>query len=202
VRLIAKIASPTKRDLIIGTLATGLEVEIGVVRNALARGVGSHQGQGQAQPHRGGSQPDDVAPATPKLVAPPPIDEVEVIALLADHPVLIATVEADKAFWLLTDARLRAMYSAARDGQSLLELAPAQLPSPTAKHVLSGKYASAKDPSSSLAAMMRNLESRKLETDRIELKKSLADARRRGDHDLARQLAQRAEAAGRGATSS
>jgi hypothetical protein len=86
------------------------------------------------------------------------------------------------------------MYSAARDGQSFLELAPAQLPPPTAKHVLSGKYASAKDPPSSLAAMTRNLEARKVEAGRLELRKSLEDARRRGDHVLARNLAQQAVA--------
>ena len=207
-RLVAKIANPIKRDLIAGTLATAMDVDLGVVRNALARGAGAQPMPHRAVQHPGapgsgspGGSPgsrEDAAPATPKLVAPPPMDEVEVIALLADHPVLIATVEADKAFWLLTDARLRAMYSAARDGQSFLELASAQLPPPTAKHVLSGKYASAKDPPSSLAAMTQNLEARKLGAGRIELKKSLADARRRGDHALARELAQQAEAAGRG----
>jgi hypothetical protein len=90
------------------------------------------------------------------------------------------------------------MYCAARDGQSFLELAPAQLPSPTAKHVLSGKYALAKDPALSLAAMVQNLEARKAGAGRIELKHHLADARRRGDHVRARELAQLAEAAGRG----
>jgi DNA primase len=212
VRLVAKIASPIKRDLIIGTLATGLEVDVAVVRNALARSAGGQpfgspggsrpqgaqglQGpQGpQSRPHAQPQGAEDAAPATPKSVAPPPMDELEVVMLLADHPVLIATAEADKAFWLLTDERLRAMYSAARDGQSFLELAPAQLPPPTAKHVLSGKYASAKDPPSSLAAMTRNLEARKVEAGRVELRKSLEDARRRGDHVLARNLAQQAVA--------
>ena len=214
VRLVAKIASPIKRDLIIGTLATGLEVDVGVVRNALARSAAagssapggprasgpagspgpsaSHGASGHANAPVPGSESS--APATPKSVAPPPMDELEVVMLLADHPMLIATAEADKAFWLLTDERLRAMYSAARDGQSFLELAPAQLPPPTAKHVLSGKYASAKDPSSSLAAMTRNLEARKIEAGRVELRKSLEDARRRGDHVLARNLAQQAVA--------
>ncbi|MEO7731991.1 MAG: toprim domain-containing protein, partial [Kofleriaceae bacterium] len=204
VRLIAKIASPIKRDLIIGTLATGLEVDVGVVRNALARSGAAGPGSGPPgapRPHGPPAHPnspapgtEEGAPATPKSVAPPPMDELEVIMLLADHPVLIATAEADKAFWLLTDERLRAMYSAARDGQSFLELAPAQLPPPTAKHVLSGKYASAKDPPSSLAAMTRNLEARKIDASRVELRKSLEDARRRGDHVLARNLAQQAVA--------
>jgi hypothetical protein len=68
------------------------------------------------------------------------------------------------------------------------------LPPNTAKHVLSGKYALAKDPPSSLAAMTRNLEARKLGVGLAELKNLLADAKRRGDQDLARRLALRAVA--------
>ena len=72
------------------------------------------------------------------------------------------------------------------------------MPSNTAQQVLSGKYVSAKDPASSLAAMTRNLEARKLEAGLAELRSRLADAKRRGDHDLARRLAQRAVAERRG----
>jgi hypothetical protein len=200
-RLVGKIANPIKRDLIVGTLATAMDVDVGVVRNAMSRAGHPPREVRQQHPNapRGStSNPAELAPATTKPVAPPPTDEVELITLLADHPHLIATAEADKAFWLLTDERLRAMYSAARAGQSFLELAPVQLPPPTAKHVLSGKYAAAKDPPSSLAAMTRNLEARKVEVGLSELKVSLADAKRRGDHDLARRLAQLAEAERKG----
>ena len=217
-RLVAKIANPVKRDLIAGTLATAMDVDLGVVRNALARAsdaahAGAHRNVHGAPPRAAsgsspGGPPGGAAaapaaaggtrePAAPPA-GPPPMHEVEVIALLADHPALIATAEADRAFWLLTDARLRAMYCAARDGQSFLELAPAQLPSPTAKHVLSGKYASAKDPALSLAAMTSNLSALRQHAGRLELKSNLADARRRGDHVRARELAQQAEASGKG----
>ncbi|HEY6175404.1 MAG TPA: DNA primase [Kofleriaceae bacterium] len=202
-RLVGKIANPIKRDLIVGTLATAMDVDVGVVRAAMARG-------GQPANHRPGAstaaggpaqhpnapppQREGTAAATAGKVAPAPTEELELVALLADHPSLIATAEADKAFWLLTDDRLRDMYSRARDGQSFLELAPVQLPPSLAKHVLSGKYALSKDPASSLAAMTRNLEARKAGMGLADLRNSLADARRRGDHDLARQLAQRAVA--------
>lgn len=203
-RLIGKIANPIKRDLIVGTLATAMEVDVGVVRAALARGANPHHapghrpngpGPGQARssaqhPNAPSPQREAAAPATDGPVAPPPMEELELVALLADHPALIATAEADKAFWLLTDARLRDMYSRARGGQSFLELAPVQLPPPLAKHVLSGKYASAKDPSASLAEATHNLQVRKEQLARMELTRHLADAKRRGDHDLARQLTQ------------
>jgi DNA primase len=218
-RLVGKIANPIKHDLIVGTLATAMDVDIGVVRHALARArnpgsrpagephpnappsahAGTHaatHGAASTAASTGRVQPGvpPAAPATTKPVAPPSMEELELVSLLADHPALIATVEADKAFWLLTDDRLRAMYSAARDGHSLLELAPVRLPPTTAQHVLSGKYTSATNPSSLLAAMTSNLEARKAGVDLVELKKCLADARRRGDHDRARELAQRAVA--------
>jgi DNA primase len=200
-RLIGKIANPIKRDLIVGTLATAMEVDVGVVRAALTRGAGpqhapSHAPRSTPAQHPNAPSPQQereqgrAAAATERPVAPPPTEELELIALLADHPALIATDEAYKAFCLLTDERLRDMYSAARGGQSFLELAPVQLPPPTAKHVLSGKYASAKDPVSSLTELMRNLEFRKQRVDQRDLGRQLAEAKRRGDHDLARQLTQ------------
>jgi DNA primase len=137
-----------------------------------------------------GQHPDAARPP-----AAPQIEEVEVIALLADHPSLVATAEADKAFWLLTDARLRDMYSAARErGKSLIELAPVQLPQPTAVIILSGKYADAKDPRAELLGQLRNLEHRKAELEQAEVQQGLVQARRRGDSHKARLLTQLAVA--------
>lgn len=192
-RLIGKIANPIKRDLIVGTLATAMNVDVGVVRAALTRGTTPHHAPSHhsaQHPNAPSPQREPAAAATMAVVAPPPTEELELFALLADHPVLFATAEADKAFCLLTDARLRAMYSAARGGQSFLELAPAQLPPPTAKHVLSGKYASSQDPASSLAQLTRNLEVRKERVAQMAMSRRLAEAKRRGDHDLARELTQ------------
>jgi hypothetical protein len=121
-----------------------------------------------------------------------------VIALLADHPSLIATADADRAFWLLTDTRLRAMYSAAREGQSLPELAPVELPQPTAEHVLSGKYAGAKDPRAELIKMIGNLEARRAELGKLELAKGLDEAKRTNDPQRARLIAQLAVAERKG----
>ncbi len=206
-RLIAKVASPIKRDLIVSTLATAMEVDASVVRNAVARAAGqgsfpSGQRGGPSHPNapgpEGGIDSAKPAPGVEKSVTPPPVDEVEVITLLTDHPSLIATAEADKAFWLLTDARLRDMYSAARAGQTFHELAPVLLPTTTAEQVLSGKYAESKDPRAALVAMTRNLEVRKADVGLVELKKSLVDAGRKGDRELARRLAQLAEAERKG----
>ncbi|MDB4953603.1 MAG: primase [Myxococcales bacterium] len=205
-RLVAKIGSPLKRDMVIDTLAKALDIDTNIVRTAVSRA--SHQGghaPRDSRDHvRQPSHPN--APARPETAPAagvastvlPSLDEVELIALLADHPELIASPEADKAFWLLTDGRLKAMYSAAREGKSLLESAPVELPLATAQHVLSGKYSDCKDPPGQLAAMARQLEQRKTKLDQNALKKSLVDAQRRGDRELARVLAQLAEAERKG----
>ena len=210
-RLIAKVASPTQRDLIVHTLATALSVDVSVVANAIARAgraaagaSGSRDPRDSRDQRLGGptSGPSSGATNAPETPAPParpenwrpPTDEIEVLSVLIDHPSLIATPEADKAFWLLTDARLRDMYSAARAGQSLLELAPATLTPELAKQVLSGKYVSHPHPSTALANMVRGLEHRQAEIERASVGKSLAGARHHGDRDRQRLLAQLAVA--------
>src|SRR5664279_2604048 len=70
------------------------------------------------------------------------------------------------------------MYSAARDGQSFLELAPLHLPSSIAKTVLSGKYSDHKDPRAALAEMVRLLETRKKMVEQHGLQKKLEAAKR------------------------
>jgi DNA primase len=271
-RLVGKVASPTKRDLILGTLATAMEVDLAVVQKAMQRGQGArpasapgataHAGNAGSAGNRGWSgtsgerRPTTVAPwaqggrpdarpgpprgdrhpnapggdderatvdggapsgpggddagspapttavahpaAPPVSSAPPPTDEVELITLLTDHPSLVASPEADKAFWLLTDARLRDMYSAARAGQTFLELVPVQLPTITAQHVLSGKYAAVTDPGVRLAAMVQHLERKKSERGLVELKARMVEAGRKGDRELARKLAQLVEAERKG----
>jgi hypothetical protein len=87
------------------------------------------------------------------------------------------------------------MYSAARDGQSFLELAPVLLPSSTAKSVMSGKYSDHKDPRAALAAMVHNLELRKQKVDQNGLQKKLADAKHgTSDREISRLEAQLAVA--------
>ncbi len=124
----------------------------------------------------------------PARQAPPPTEEAELLALVADHPALLSTADADKAFSLLTDARLRDMYSAARQGQSMLELAHSHLPQPTLDLVLSGKYAAVTDPRARLIALLESLTRRAAEQSLRSLGQRLAEAKRSGDRELERRL--------------
>ena len=219
-RLIGKIDNPTKRDLVVDTFAKALDIDVGVVRSAVVRASATRnqaQGQGQGYGDRGGSRPGsppghpnaphssstDGHRETPENRDQTPVrtldPEVEVISLLADHPSLLTTPDADRVSSLLTEPRLQAMYSAARAGQSFLELASMLLPPPTAQHVLSGKYAEHKNPAAQLAALVERLEQRSTMMARKGLEKSLVAAQRGGaDKDLVRLQAQLAVAQRKG----
>jgi DNA primase len=194
-RLVGRIQSPLKRDLVIDTLAKALDIQVGIVRAEVQRALQrAHQGgnngpQGQSQGfggHPGGSgagapqypQAAGSSEPRPGAVRIPLTEELEVIQLLTDHPSLIGSPEADGAFWLLTDETLRAMYSAAREGKSLNELVPLQLPSSIAKSVMSGKYSDHKDPLAALRALGQGLELRKAKLEQVGFQKKLADAKR------------------------
>ena len=60
------------------------------------------------QPMAAGSGPVS-APAAPRPTAPPPHAELQLIALLADHPSLLLNAEELSVRSLLTDPRLRDM---------------------------------------------------------------------------------------------
>ncbi len=205
-RIVSRVTDPTKRNLIVGTIASSLEVSIDVAWEAMRTGARGEAPRPRPRlpDHPNAPQSgsiEEAAQIPPQNLSAPAIVEVELISLLTDHPTLIASPEADKAFWLLTDARLRDMYSAAREGQPFLrqvQSMAAQLPQPTIQQLLSGKYAEAKDPRGQLVAMTSDLEQRKTLLGYANLKKQLVDAQRRGDRDLARRLAQLAEAERKG----
>ncbi|HEY1552048.1 MAG TPA: DNA primase, partial [Kofleriaceae bacterium] len=182
-RLAAKIENPIKRELVIDTLAKGLDVEVGLVRTAVAHaGRTSAAGGPQPRPNHPNSpsaNPNSPAPDEPVLAKTFGSDEIALVRLLLDHPSLIATPEADKAFWLLTDDALQAMYRQARAGTPLLELVSQ---SQVAKHVLSGKHTEHKDPRAALLAMIQGLEQRQALVDAKRDLRSFSDAKR-GTHD-------------------
>jgi DNA primase len=184
-RLAAKVATPVKRDLIVGTLATSMQVDATVIRNAIARAAGRPMTSDRPPSHTPVKPAESVKPSEVL-----PTDELEVLGLLRDHPELVGKPEADKAFWLLTDARLQAMYSGARAGQSFEDLASLHLPPPAVRHVFSCKYVSHKDPRAQLVAMANNLEARRADIEKQQRLVQMKEAQRSGDHERARLLGQ------------
>jgi DNA primase len=177
-KLLRNVASTTERDLLIaGTLASAMKLDPGVIQRALSRATRSSTG-----PETDRSVPN----AAQK---PPPSEEVDLVSLLADHPSLLASAEEHGVLSLLTDARLRDMYSASLVGQSLVEQAPLVLSPPVAQAVLAGRYSKHPDPARQLAQMIANLRLRSAELAKKDLERRLAEARRAGDRELERSLA-------------
>ena len=192
-QVIRKVANPTKRDLITDTLAKAMDIAPQHVFRAVRHSApsrGSRREQAprpEEPPHPAGNGAR--RPGDPRRSLPPD-KEVQLLAILADHPDLMATAEENDVFSLLTDARLRDMYCAARQGSPILSAAPDDVSPFIAKKVFSGAYADVKDPSHSLlevAAYLRRENQRRRLAD---LSRQAQEANRRGDADLARQLTQ------------
>ena len=181
-RVVANVANPTKRDLITGTLAAAMGLDVGLVRRA----VGRPTNHGQSHNNRGSLTGVPTVPAQP--LDPPPRGELTLMAILADHPHLMETAEQQNVFSLLTDARLRDMYCAARQGESMLSAAPEELSSIVAEHVLAGSYAAVDDPTHCLIEATTTLRSTRKRSRLAHLQRRAVDAKRRGDAVLEREL--------------
>jgi DNA primase len=201
-KLVGKVANQTKRDVIAATLATAMELDVGVVQRAIQRATGqaAHTWSGArsavgpgpgAHPHAPAGAPAGAGRGTGTVTGPEgpvPSDELELVALLSDHPSLLPTAQADGVYSLLTDARLRDMYSAALAGGSLVELAPERLPTNAVKVVLAGRYASISNPDSQLRAMVAGLRAAARKRRHRELERQLVEARRAGDAERISRL--------------
>lgn len=186
-RVLDKVANPTKRDLIIGTLAAAMGVDPNLVRRALGRREARKEAPPQAARDHGNAPRPGDAPRNARPV-PPPAEELQLLAILADHPSLMPTAEEHDVFSLLTDARLRDMYSAARQGSSMLAAAPDDISPFIAKHVFAGSYATVSDPTHCLVEAVARLRHTRRQRQLARLQRQAEDARRRGDTDLERQL--------------
>jgi DNA primase len=175
-KLLAKVATATQRDLLSGTLASTMKLDPGVIQRAIVRAA------------KGGPELPAERPATAQTAKPPPTNELEVLALLADHPSLLPSTQEHGVLSLLTDDRLRDMYSASLAGQSLVEQAPLRLPPASAQAVLSGRFSQHPDPAGLLAQMVANLRLRSARMTEPELYRRLEEARRAGDRELQRRI--------------
>ncbi len=178
--IVATVQNPTKRDLITGTLASAMGLDVRLVRRAMSAPASR---ESSSRPLKPVASPPAEKPAP---TGPPPVEELEILAILADHPHLMELAEENSVFSLLTDARLRDMYCAARRGQSLVS---ALVDDPViTKHVLAGNYVAVKDPAHTLretvASLVRNRKLREL----ARLQKQVEVAQRRGDVELERKL--------------
>jgi DNA primase len=170
--LIVAIADDVKREIVVGQFATALSVSPHVVRRAL-REVPAEA---------------TAAPAPAPTSPPPPTVELNVIALLDEHPDLWEMAEELGIGSLLTDARLRDMYLGRRAGKSFLDEAPAEIANLVAVKLHAGSFARVESPRRALHDAWRVLQGAKLQTEDERLGRELKEALRRGNAALAREL--------------
>jgi DNA primase len=127
-----------------------------------------------------------------KSTAAPSLEEMDLLALLGQYPELLRVAEELDVLSLLTDARLRDMYSAARGGQPLWTCIPVEISPEIAEHVLSGAKRSIAQPERSLREAVDNLRAKRSRAERDGLLREMEQARLRGNHELARELLERA----------
>lgn len=173
--VLKNVRNPTRRDLIIGTLAEAMGLEPGVVRRAMAR-------------------PKDARPVADTPVRPdtpppaPPRQELSIIALLEDHPEVLPHAEARGVFSFLTDSRLRDMYSAAREGRPALSLAAESLPNEIVSQLVAGNFSNVADPASCLDGLIGKLLRDRQKHELLSLQRQAEAAKRRGDVERERKL--------------
>src|SRR5262249_54740099 len=142
--LIAAVNDELKRDLIVQQFARALDVDPRLVRAAASRGP---------------SPASEPVPQIPQVAAattsPPPSAELKVFAILADHPDLLEDADQLGIRSLLTDSRLRDMYSRRLAGQSFLDAAPPDISALVAREVFSGAYAKVSNPRQTLHDAVR-----------------------------------------------
>jgi DNA primase len=163
------------RDFTVDKLAKAFRVDAGVVRRALKNPQEAPRARERAVVHG---------------AAPPPPSELKVFGLLADHPDLQPLADQLGIRSLLTDARLRDMYSAAQADRTFLDVAPNDIADLVAREVMSGRYAKANfsDARRALVEMVRVLESDRLAAEVHKLAGQRDDAISRGDQTRAREL--------------
>ncbi len=184
--VVAAIKDPTKRNLVTGRLASGMGVDVQVVRRSMADAYRRNKSE-QKQ-----SQTPQPAPQRPVRPATPPNDmELAILAILAEYPQLMETAEQNSVFSLLTDERLRDMYCAARSDRSYLSNPsewPTELSSLVAKQMLAGAYADVKDPNHCLTEAISGLKRLQQRARLAALRREAQVAKRRGDVELERKL--------------
>jgi DNA primase len=172
--LIAAMPDRLKRDLVIDEFARGLDVDPGLLRRAVSESAPAPAGRSPPQVTRQG--------------APPPDRELNVISILADHPDLLSEAEQLGVRSLLTDDRLRDMYSRRLAGQSFLDAAPADISDLVAQKVLSGEFAAVANPRRTLQEAVRALRRDRLVEEDARINRAIKDANRVGDNTRAREL--------------
>ncbi|HEU5059327.1 MAG TPA: DNA primase [Kofleriaceae bacterium] len=176
--LLPAVKDELRRRHLVDHLASALGVPVERARGDLRA---AYRGQAP-QPAAAGEAPKPVNSAQMPLT-----EEMDLLAYLADFPDLLPVAEELDVVSLLTDVRLRDMYSAASGGRPIWSSSPEISPE-IAAHVLSGAKRAAAHPERALRDAVAGLRKRREKETRQRLLRQLEQAERRRDDDLTREL--------------
>ena len=185
--LLPAVRDQLGRRHLVDHFAAVMDVSIDRLRNDL-RAAYRGRPLGQPPPPSGSSNRNQKNSSRP-----PSLDEMDLMALLGQHPELFPLAEELDVLSLLTDDGLRDMYSAARGGQPLWTCIPVEISPEIAEHVLSGVKRSIAQPERTLREAVDNLRAARSKVQRDGLLREMEQARMRGNEELARELFERAK---------
>jgi DNA primase len=176
VPLVVGVRDEVKRMVIVDQFARALDVSTQVVQRAVAAGMRDLRAP--------------LAPVQPsEKVVPPPDRELKLLAILADHPDLMAVAEEMGVGSALTDVRLRSMYYAVLAGaMTFVDALPADIGSIVASEIFAERFKTVEDPRRTLANALANIRQGRGVRDITTLTEQIKDAQRRGDTALVREL--------------
>ena len=182
--VLRSIPNDDKRNLQIGQFARILQMDEADLRRQLRAAIIRQRSESRSS---AAPEPQQASENTTRPQKDPPRHELDILAILADHPSLVQKAKDLNVFSLLTDTRVRDMYFAACEGQPILNesnnLSPGMV-----ETVLGGKYASLESPTDTLQSMVTTLTRIKRMERLPELQREAQLARRRGDAERERTL--------------
>ena len=183
--VLASVRDSVQRDFLLGTFAAALRVPEDRLRAGLRQAL-----RGQAQQAATTTLPTARNHTNSSRL--PPIEEMDLLCLLADHPHLHPVAEELDVLSLLTDNRLQDMYSAALEGRPMWSSSAADSSPEITAHVLSGVKRSTTNPEHQLREAAIGLRSARDKAAKQTLMRDLEEARKRGNDALVRELLARA----------
>jgi DNA primase len=176
--LLPAVKDELRRRHLVDHLASALGVPVERARGDLRA---AYRGQAPA------AAPAGEAPKPVISAQLPLTEEMDLLAYLAEFPDLLPVAEELDVLSLLTDSRLRDMYSAASGGRPIWSSSPEISPE-IAAHVLSGAKRAAAQPERAMRDAVAGLRKRREKETRQRLLRQLEQAERRRDDDLTREL--------------
>ncbi len=185
--VLRSVPDAAKRDLLVGQFALALGTDDATLRRHLRAALLSSRQSNRRSSSEGNPNGAGNSLKIKESITEPPKLELEVIAILDDHPKLVEKADELNVFSFLTDTRLQDMYSALREGRPMLSESTDMSPD-IAKRILKGDYASIESPENTLKKLVSKLVSRPERDTLPDLQRQAELARRRGDMETARTL--------------